>query len=88
VDDSARIDQAFSRVLARSPNPEEMQTLQSSISRLKSEFAGDPDAAKQLLSNGESPSNEKNAELEASELAAYTSLCLAILNLDETLTRE
>ena len=83
--DSARIEHAFSQVLSRPPNGDEMQTLQSAIARLKREFYSDPVAAKKLLANGQSELSEK---FTATELAAYTGLCLAILNLDETLTKE
>ena len=83
--DSARIDLAFSQVLARPPTEDEKKTLQSSIDRLRGEFSCDPAAAEKLVANGESKPKEK---LNPTELAAYTGLCLAILNLDETLTKE
>jgi hypothetical protein len=83
--DSARVDVAFSRVLSRRPNADEKHALQSSIDRLKREFSSDPTAAEKLLANGET---KPNPNLNATELAAYTGLCLAILNLDETVTKE
>jgi hypothetical protein len=83
--DTARIELAFSEVLSRLPNQDEKRALQSSIDRLQKEYSGDPAAAGKLLANGESKPNEN---LNPTEFAAYTGLCLAILNLDETLTKE
>ena len=83
--DSARIELAFSQVLSRAPTQDEKRALQSSIDRLRSEYSSDPAAAGKLLANGESKPNEN---LNPTELAAYTGLCLAVLNLDETLTKE
>jgi hypothetical protein len=83
--DSARIDLAFSQVLSRLPTKDEKRTLQSSVERLNREFSRDSAGAEKFLANGESKPNE---ELNAMELATYTALCLAILNLDETLNKE
>ena len=44
-----------------------------------------PDASNKLLTVGESPRDES---LNITDHAAMTSLCLLILNLDETLTKE
>ena len=48
-------------------------------------YQADGDAAKQLVSVGEYPRDES---LDPAEHAALSSVCLAILNLDEALTRE
>jgi hypothetical protein len=48
-------------------------------------YNADLDAAKALLSVGTAPRDES---LNASEHAALTAVCLAILNFDEALTRE
>ena len=44
-----------------------------------------PRRRRSYLSQGESPRDEK---LDASELAAYTTVASLILNLDETITKE
>jgi hypothetical protein len=44
----------------------------------------DPESAEQLLSVGES---ERRAELDVTQLAAWTIVASAILNLDETITK-
>ena len=45
----------------------------------------DPDAANRLLAQGESP---RDPALDPVRHAAWTTLCLTLLNLDETLTKE
>ena len=44
----------------------------------------DPNAAQELLAVGESPLNET---LDPAELAAWTAVASAVLNLDETVTK-
>jgi mono/diheme cytochrome c family protein len=80
-----RLDLAFRLVLARQPNSEEKSVLLAALARLRREFADDPTAAKKLLAVGESKRNDK---LDVIEHAAWTALATALLNLDETLTRE
>jgi hypothetical protein len=83
--DAARLDLAFRRVLARSPKEAERQVLIGGLRRLRAEFAARPDDAKKLLKVGESKRDES---LDPVEHAAWASLCLSILNLDEAVTRE
>lgn len=83
--DDARIDAVFRRLLARRATGEEKTILRAAIARSRSEFRADPEAAGQLLAMGESKRNE---QLDAIEHAAWTSLTLAVMNLDETLTKE
>ena len=83
--DSDRIDRIMQRVLARSCSPTEREILLSGLQRTRLQFADHPAKAIQLLDMGDSPRNET---LDAAEHAAWTSLTLAILNLDETLNRE
>ncbi len=80
-----RIDEIMQRVLARACSPAERQVLLSGLQRTRLQFADHPEAAVQLIDTGDSPRNEN---LDAAEHAAWTSLTLAILNLDETLNRE
>lgn len=85
VQDQARINFIFNCVLARDVSDTESEILQKGLVRARSQFADTPDASLELLSVGESPRDET---LNANEHAAWTSLCLAVLNLDETLNRE
>jgi hypothetical protein len=84
-DDAARLDVAFRRVLARAPSEEERKILIAGVNRLRREFAQRPDDARKLLKVGESKRNES---IDPVEHAAWASLALSILNLDEALTKE
>ena len=57
----------------------------TSLSDLISKAASDIDAAKELIAVGEM---QADADVAADELAAYTTICLMLLNLDETLMRK
>ncbi len=85
LDDSAKLRLAFRRIICREITPEESVVLLQGLARSRSEFSADNNSASALLSVGDS---ERDASLDAVRHAAWTSLCLAILNLDETLTRE
>jgi hypothetical protein len=80
----SRIQLAYRLVLSRDPSPNEEAVLLKALNRLKSEYS-DKDAAMKLLAVGESKRSEK---LDPTEHAAWTVLCLEILNLDEALTKE
>jgi len=84
-EDAARLDLAFERVLCRSASAAERTILLTGLARSRAQFQADPDAAQQLLAVGESP---RDARLDFVEHASWTALCLAILNLDEALTKE
>ncbi|HUR45780.1 MAG TPA: DUF1553 domain-containing protein, partial [Candidatus Saccharimonadales bacterium] len=81
----SRVEEAFRLALARRPSTRERELLVAGLDRLKEEFAAEPAAATKLLSVGES---KNPAKLDPIEHAAYAGLCLEILNLDETLTKE
>ncbi len=83
--DAAKLDFVFRRILARSPKEPEREVLLTGLKRLRGEYAAQPEDAKKLLKVGESKRDES---LSASEHAAWASLCLAILNLDEAVTKE
>ena len=83
--DEDRIDDVFRRLLARPATDSEKKILMTAIDRSRKEFQAEPDAAAKLLAIGESNRNE---QLDAIEHATWTSLTLAVMNLDETLTKE
>ncbi len=85
ADPDARLSEAFRRVCARRPAPDELQILHRSLDRALTAFRADPESAKAYLKTGESPRDET---LDPAEHAAYAAVCLAIYNLDEALTRE
>ena len=80
-----RIELAFRLATARRPTPRELSVLHETLSSYLDDYRRDVEAAKQYLSQGESPRDE---ELDVSELAAYATLASMILNLDETITKE
>lgn len=83
--DSQRIDFVFACLLARPASDAERKVLLAALQRSRSEFASDPKAADALLAMGDSP---RDPAIAAIEHAAWTALCLGVLNLDETLTKE
>jgi len=83
--DADRIDDVFRRLLARPASDSEKAILVAAVERSRDEFLAEPDAATKLLAIGESKRNE---QLDPIEHAAWTSLTLAVMNLDETLTKE
>ena len=82
---NARLTEAFRRVCARRPLPDELRVLRRSLDRALAAYCADPKAAEAYLKAGDS---SRDTKLSASEHAAYASVCLAIYNLDEALTRE
>ena len=85
ADDAQRANAAYLAVLVRPATPAERDVLLAQHRRLTARFTADPAAAEQLLQVGESP---RDPALPAVDHAAWTSLCLALLNLDETLNKE
>jgi hypothetical protein len=81
----ARLSLAFRRVCARRPSTRELSILKRTLDRSIAAFRANPRAADIYLKQGESP---RDAKLDPVLEAAYASVCLAILNLDEALTRE
>ncbi|MCC9641719.1 DUF1553 domain-containing protein [Rhodopirellula sp. JC740] len=79
---SDRIDDAFLQLAGRHPDATEMEQLTTLYEREQKFFDENPDAAKAFLSIGERDL-PKNVSLK--DLAATTSLCQVILNLDATI---
>jgi len=82
--DTARVDGAFRIVLSRLPEESERATLLSVIAAATVEFAADPQAAKDLLTVGNST---HDAALEPGQLAAWTAGMSVLLNLDESISK-
>jgi hypothetical protein len=83
--DSERLEFIYRRVLCRPPSAAESRIWIAGLDRSRGEFHRQPEAARRLLQVGESP---RDPTLPTAEHAAWTSLCLAVWNLDETLTKE
>ena len=76
---------AYLAVLAREPSREETALWTAAIQKRVQSFGADPDGVARLLKVGAAP---RDVSLPAAEHAAYTTLCLSVLNLDEALTKE
>ncbi len=79
-----RLEYGFRLVTARRPSAGEKAVLKSALNKFVRKYAQEPEAAKQLISVGDSPVNE---QLASAELAAYTMVASLLLNLDETLNK-
>jgi hypothetical protein len=84
ADDAARVQWAFQRATGRVPGPAETRVLTELLGKHRKQFAGNPDEAKKLLAVGDLPAPK---ESKPEELGAWVSVCRAILNLHETITR-
>jgi hypothetical protein len=83
-DTASRIRYAFRRVLQRPPRPAAMKLLSEMVAKHLAEYREDPQAAAAVVSAGAAPVAK---DLDAAELAAWTSLARVLLNLHETITR-
>ncbi len=83
-DDEERIQWAWRQVLGREATPAEVHALDKLLIKHRQEYAADEKAAEAILTVGISP---KPKNLDVKELAAWTSVGRALLNLNETITR-
>ena len=74
----------FRRLTARSPEAAETAALRDLYAKQKARFAADRDAARKLIGVGMSP---RGRELDPVELATWTVVGQALLNLDEVVMR-
>ncbi len=81
-----RLQFAYRTVLNRNASQEEQSLLTKLYEQNLADYQQEPQNAHELLSVGQSPLNLP-ADCDASELAAWTSVARAILNLHETITR-
>ena len=83
--DDTRLVLAFRLVLTRPPTVDEGTTLSALLNYYRQRYAVDEVAARQLLEIGQS---RGNVDLSLAEHAAYTAVAMALLNLDEAVTKE
>ena len=81
----ARLTHAFRRVLSRRPSSDDLVALRRTHDRQLAFYRADSDAARAVVSVGESPRDES---LDPATHAALANVCLGLFNLDEALTRE
>jgi hypothetical protein len=83
--DSARVLWAFESATGRKPKLEETEVLLVLLKKHRKQFADKPEDAKKLLTVGDIAIPK---DVKPEELAAWVSVCRAILNLHETITRQ
>jgi mono/diheme cytochrome c family protein len=83
-DDSTRLQSAFELCTSRAATEAELQSLLGLLDTARQHFADEPAAAKQLSSDPLGPLDSPAQEIE---LAAWTSVCNVLLNLDEVLMK-
>ena len=79
-----RLNWAFSQALDRKPTRKEIEALSNLCRKELERYTADQEAAGKLIRTGEWPVPK---DLDATELAAWTSVSRVILNLHETITR-
>jgi len=80
----ARLNEAFRRAVSRKPDDYERKLLLRLLKSQRRYYTSNPQAAEKLLQTGIAPVTE---DLDHGELAAWTALARAVLNLNETMTR-
>jgi hypothetical protein len=80
-----RLSDAFRLVVCRQPTEADLRVLHRALERQVGIYSNNNSDAHALLAVGQS---KRDGTLDVAEYAAYSSVCLAIMNLDEALTRE
>jgi hypothetical protein len=81
-DDDARLDHAFRSATGHHLDARGTTTLKQTLAKARAHYQAHPKDAEQLIATGES---KRLSKLTPTEHAAWTTVCLMILNLDETL---
>lgn len=84
-DDAGRLNWAFTKATGRSPKDAESKILLALLEKHRADFTKNPVEATKLLAVGEV---KVPTDLNAAEVAAWISVCRAIINLHETMTRQ
>jgi hypothetical protein len=82
--DAERVGWIVRQALMRPASDKEVKMLTASLSKQRAFYKQNLAQATELLKVGESP---RDVSLEPAEHAAWTQLCLLVLNLDETLSK-
>jgi hypothetical protein len=85
ADPDQQLTLAFRRILSRHPTARDLTMLHASRAKQLAIYQQDADAATALVQTGEAP---YAVDLNPTEHAALTAVCLALFNLDESLSRE
>ena len=82
---SEQITFAFRKVMGRAPREKDLVALQNAFQKQHAFYTDDPTAAQAFVDVGTAP---RDKTLDLPKHAALSAVCLAILNLDEAMTRE
>ncbi|MCB9914920.1 MAG: PSD1 domain-containing protein [Planctomycetes bacterium] len=82
-DDAARLTDLMRSLTARAPEPEELELFELALDGYRERYRADEAAAAALLATGETP---RPMDVDAAELASWTLVASAAMNLHETLT--
>ena len=88
ANDDARLTYAFRLCTSRRPDPRELKTLRRLLDDSRQEFAATPKNAAQVAFNDPKNPVPLPAGATMTDLAAWSAVSRALLNLDETLTKE
>ena len=83
ADVDARLANMFRRLTSRYPDAKELRVLQQLLEEQRDYFQQNPESAPSFLAIGD---HQPHRSLEAIELAAWSIVAEALLNLDETVT--
>lgn len=81
---ASRLDFAFRRAISRRPVATETESLTELLEASGNHYREHPEAAKKLLATGLKPAAD---DLDVAEVASWTMVARAILNMNETITR-
>ena len=79
-----RLSYMFRLVASRSPDAKDLAELSAALSDLTAHYSKEPEAAKHLITTGET---KPDPRFKPAELAAWTMIGNVILNLDEVITK-
>ncbi len=84
IEPKTQLEELFFNVLGRQARSEEIKVLERLLESNMSQFRDAPDQAERLISIGQSP---RDVTIPAVNLAAWTNVARAVLNMHETITR-
>jgi hypothetical protein len=84
AEDAARLRYGFRLATARTPSEKECAILAESLAAQRAHYCADSEAARKVISVGESPVPD---DVPVPDLAAYTMVANLLLNLDEVVTK-
>ena len=84
-EDDARIARAFRMCTSRNATSAEMEVLKALLVSQRAAYAGDAEGAAALIKIGDAPGLQEGSSITPQELAAWTALMSALINLDATI---